>query len=1289
MSSAPEIEISLNNFDIIWNKLDEEARIETVKKAAQLDPALAILPVIQGLLSYHFKMRSESRRILGLIIEKINLLLNETDDPDKYLRGLKESGRVSARIYQQIRPEMQFNEQSSLFQSLLQLGERGAYFALKTVLRGTITLETMKKVLFAAEDVHRLYFIDQYLKTSPDIRLDYGPVCKTILQKISHRDPVVKFYAGLFDRNQDADPFLNHIDFNLRNPDLVLEKEIASASPTLKVMGLKALAMMQDKVPWEILAQTLEGQEVKKLRSVVYRIVENSAVGVYPEMFDPILEQLGRCKGPEAVHAFKALVVTGSMPPFGLVNLVRKRFPQLLPGIYREIASLSRISFFFVQDIALNKDRYLENNFQINLACVLGMIQKRPERVVRIMKEVTDKRGKKPAPDFRKFVEKTKVLLAKEREDIEKPDKLIVQQTKLKKESQPKGLFHALLKSSEEKKIDVLKSNLNQDTIEFQDQVIEGQALTNRTFFRSRIFFNRAVIRNCDLSGSYFGNTCFKDCVLLNVNINDAEFESIDFDRAVLINVTALKTVFRNCSFQGARMLNCNFARAELEDAVFIDARISKTGFDNTRLGFASFAHAVISGVSFVSADLDQADFTGARARFSRFPAHSKALFGTQSLDYNARRYQLEMEDLPQIDKALVHEINQLIFCEFIHHGEMMFFKQNRISLLTAFDIFRPSQAEFFQIVPLLIHENIEFIGSGSIDPGTPCGIADYLPSVRTGQLLGKYTGMNRFELRRSQTPWIEGLFTMGSVGSLAQTSESDIDYWVCINENLMSGDEIQLLDKKLKSLEHLARERFRIHVTFFLVDVLRARNNDFGGFSQESSGSAQARLLKEEFYRTMIHVAGRLPLWSVLPTAISLNYYNLIYGQVTHFSSMCRYIDLGDIHAIPVNEYFGASIWQMFKWLKSPFKSIIKMALLEKYIASYGKEALLCNQYKNEWMNSGTHLKLTQNDSYIILLNHLLAFYSLLDDPKSMNLVLTCFFLKLEISKKKQIDTAPLGLRKILLEKCLGDWGWDENKVFEIGRFREWKYSWVHRLSTTLEKYMVAKYKKVKEEFKSRSQGLKISESDRKVLERKVQIEFQDKPFKIKKLLLVSRGHRHFPRLYIRKQEDPGSLGQWELLHSESKTRLKGEKPLFTADSIEVIGAWLITNRLYTNQSIIYLIPNPSPVTHDDIKKLYDSMHDFFSTGLNKITSFRDLERTSSVVVSLFVSLNFYERRRSPFITDYCAAYVNAWGEMFFRSHEIGRKFKNLDEAKKDILTRIGLKSFPTDTMFYFSRGQ
>jgi len=524
----------------------------------------------------------------------------------------------------------------------------------------------------------------------------------------------------------------------------------------------------------------------------------------------------------------------------------------------------------------------------------------------------------------------------------------------------------------------------------------------------------------------------------------------------------------------------------------------------------------------------------------------------------------------------------------------------------------------------------------------------------------------------------------MGSVGSLAQTEESDIDYWICVDERIIDPEGIGMLRRKLDNIESLAWDKFKIRVTFFLVDALKARNNDFGGSTQESSGSAQSRLLKEEFYRTMIHVAGKLPLWSVLPTTISLNYYNLILERIAKISQSNRYIDLGDIHAIPVNEFFGASIWQMFKWLKSPFKSVIKMALLEKYIQAYGQETLLCNQYKNEWMNSGTHLKPGQNDSYIILLNTLIAFYNKQKDKRSASLLLTCFFLKLGIARPQELDNSVFGMRQLLLSVSLAEWGWDFKKVYEIGRFKIWPYSAINRLSMTIERYMVSKYKDLKQRFDTKSvSGLMISEHDRVVLERKVNVVFQDKPNKIKQLLLVSRGEGHFSRLHIKYIPVSGDQIQWGLVHKIPRKDKQVEETIITAATIEEIGAWLINNRLYTDRTFLGLIPNPTQVSHEDIEKLYRAMYEFFIPEMKQTVHFK-LLREQPKITRLFISFNFYSDRHQGKVTDYAVIYLNSWGEMYLRASRTGISISGPREAGQMILKGLSLKHFPQNTVFY-----
>jgi len=958
-----------------------------------------------------------------------------------------------------------------------------------------------------------------------------------------------------------------------------------------------------------------------------------------------------------------------------------------MPVICNEISSLSRISFFFIQDIALNKEKYSNANIDVNLACVFGMIKKRPERIVRILKKYDNIAKDHIREEVTGFIEKTKDLLSKEKQSIETESDAIIQGIKQEPEKHT-GIFKSLFRGSIEKKLEALKKNIPGEVFNFDGESIKNVNLASSRFMAAQFFFNSCIFENCDLSGSVFINAHYKKTIFYNVDMRQAQFDSAYFDGAIFINVNAEGAVFKKCSFQNASIFNCNFNHAQIPDALFLEAVISKTSFHQTDLSGACFAFSKISAISFIGSNINQADFSWASARFCRFSSSSKSIIRTENMDYNARQFQLSWEDMPQINESIVSEINPLIFSEFIHYGEMKFFKQNQFSLLTAFDIFRSKQADLFQIIPFLLHENTGFPGIEPADTRTPSGIYDYLPSLETQEILRRYIKKGPILARWSLNPLIEGVFTIGSTGSIAQTSDSDIDYWVCINEEQLSSSAVDLLRQKLEMIEHMAWKRFETKVTFFLVDILKAKNNDFGDSTVESSGTAQSRLLKEEFYRTMIHVAGKIPLWAVLPTGISINYYNSILADVSNTPNLMRYIDLGDIHAIPTSEYYGASIWQMFKWLKSPFKSVIKMALLEKYIYEYGKEPLLCNRYKDEWMNSGTRLQLAQNDSYYILINHLIRYFEAYGDKETVSLLLTCFFLKLGISKDSEIDKTIFGLRKILFEQCMLTWGWNKAKIFEIGGFKTWQYTNIASLSSTIEKFMIQKNKAITISFERNFKGrFMISPEDRTVLGRKIFIEFSKQPGKVGKVLLISRSDSHFQGLQLKYVKNTSEIVTWELINKNARSHQIQEEFLVKAHTIEEIGAWLMNNNLYNEDSVIHLIPNPTYVTFDDVRKLFKAMHEFFSPGLFKEAGFDQL-LLKSRVVSLFISINFYAPRQQHNVTEYTAVYMNSWGEMFCNFFYSEKGFASLEETKKDILQRMGIEKFPLNTAYYFSKG-
>ncbi|MCP4024261.1 MAG: adenylate cyclase, partial [Desulfobacteraceae bacterium] len=278
-------------------------------------------------------------------------------------------------------------------------------------------------------------------------------------------------------------------------------------------------------------------------------------------------------------------------------------------------------------------------------------------------------------------------------------------------------------------------------------------------------------------------------------------------------------------------------------------------------------------------------------------------------------------------------------------------------------------------------------------------------------------------------------------------------------------------------------------------------------------------------------------------------------------------------------------------------------------------------------------------------------------------------------------------GLRKILLQKCIKKWNWDKERIYEIGGFKEWQYHNIVRLSATIEKYMIKKYKKVSKTFdRNFHERAMISAEDRTVLGRKVWIEFSKQPGKIGKVLLVSRGDRHFQGLNLKYELKQGKTPQWYLINKSSK-QIYSEEALYVASTIEEIGAWMINNSLYTEHTLINLIPNPTYVTYDDIKKLYKAMYDFFHSDLKENVSFKEL-LVKDKIVSLFISINLYASKNLKNVMEYSAIYMNSWGEMFCKSCISKSGFSNMDEMKRDVCQQIKMGRLPENTAFYFPKG-
>ncbi|MGR6871859.1 class I adenylate cyclase [Pseudomonas sp. HK3] len=242
-------------------------------------------------------------------------------------------------------------------------------------------------------------------------------------------------------------------------------------------------------------------------------------------------------------------------------------------------------------------------------------------------------------------------------------------------------------------------------------------------------------------------------------------------------------------------------------------------------------------------------------------------------------------------------------------------------------------QRVLLDIIGLLYHVNHEKL-PGFVGYECPCGVARYSPTKDTLRAAAGLAMGFQYSQRRSGQTTIKSMFIMGSCGSLGHSGGSDLDIWLC-HEPSIAQDELDLLQEKASAIEKWA-DNIGLEVHFFLMDAEKFVKGDRNDLDGEDCGSAQHHLLLDEFYRTSILLCGCYPLWWLVPVEHENNYDDFVYRlQTQGFVQPEEVIDFGGIGSIPAGEFVGAGMWQLYKAIGSPYKSILKLFLTEAYASS------------------------------------------------------------------------------------------------------------------------------------------------------------------------------------------------------------------------------------------------------------------------------------------------------------------------------------------------------------------
>lgn len=578
-----------------------------------------------------------------------------------------------------------------------------------------------------------------------------------------------------------------------------------------------------------------------------------------------------------------------------------------------------------------------------------------------------------------------------------------------------------------------------------------------------------------------------------------------------------------------------------------------------------------------------------------------------------------------------------------------------------AYNLYPESALVAFEIIPALLSVNVAGL-PGYVEGGDAvCGICRTGSPRELKKVLQEYfpeivNGRNGFQKFLIQRPVIESLLLIGSIGTVAQTKNSDFDYWVCFDNRLVSPKWVQILCQKAALIEQWCHKRLNMEVHFFVSDIDHIQVNDFGQVDEESTGSSQRKFLKEECYRTILLVAGKIPFWWVTEPGLNEPEYRLHWEQLAELApyDMVDYIDLGPLAHIDREEFLGAALWQLSKGLKDPFKAIIKMSLLEWYLSSDFDDFLLCNEVKKRVFDKSSDLM--DVDPYLTMIKVVLNYYGENEKAVNMELLQRALYLKSATHfTRMRIKLARQDYKIKVFKTLMTEWNWSLEKFEYLNQIKDWGYARRLEFAKRINDFFFSTYAKLKAtRFDETKQA--IAEDDLRRLKQKLYVHFSRQPNKLQMTPFLAARNSILKRCIFKFGRDKAQQHHWFLFDATRYSFEPKSQParIYDADRLARIAAWVILNGLYDHhKTTIEMPPNPTGINVNDLIELLRHMYGFFKSAMDQIKMderFHQQPRPEHIMVVADIEHDT-TCELSQYTLDFL--YRNTWGEMYFETHD------------------------------------
>lgn len=627
-------------------------------------------------------------------------------------------------------------------------------------------------------------------------------------------------------------------------------------------------------------------------------------------------------------------------------------------------------------------------------------------------------------------------------------------------------------------------------------------------------------------------------------------------------------------------------------------------------------------------------------------------------------------------------------------------------------------QQQFLQLLPLLFHVNHPML-PGYHSHSTPAGVYQYQPDndqLRLAKILARSFHYTRDVLEKKCQ--IDALFLMGSVGTIAQSDASDLDIWVChsLGDN---EHELQELERKCTLISQWAEQQIHLEVHCFLMQSGEFSTSRGQRLTSEGSGSAQHYLLLDEFYRTALWLAGKVPLWWFVPASREVDY--AIYREQLlskRFIKPEDVVDFGGLPEIPANEFIGAGVWQLYKGIESPYKSVLKLLLLEAYASNMAKVATeveaepgittcepLALSFKRAIYAQVPDADIL--DPYVMVYQRLENYLCLHHQTQRLELVRRCFYFKVNKNLSRNSRNPNKSWQRKLLEEQVKSWQWSMHQLHMLDNRAYWKAPHVISERALLVNELNQSYRLLNELNKHQGHEIAISNEELLILGRKLHAAFERKAGKIEWINPgISRDLSEENLCCIREQSEAGE--SWQLLrgsYSDLSLRNINVEPIKRSRSLLELLLWCHANEILTGTTKIDIVGNNFSLSNLQKQQLLQALqqwlplplkveHHHFTRPTNVerllfiintgIEPQADLHKRGMQMLSNKKDALGYSGLRENLMLTVDIIQINSWGELICRHYAndalvncLQHYFRLLPPGKNFRLPELSIRCF------------